>query len=104
VLDALMGGVRVVTDGGADAFDLARGDRGADPGAAQKDAAVDVTGDHGLAERGSVVGVVDGLGRGGPEVVDLVAQALDDLDDARFEWKPGVIDSDSDLHAVRMAP
>src|SRR5947209_1493887 len=62
VLDALVGGVRVVADRGADAGDLAGGDGGADAGAADQDPALRAAAEHGVADVARLVRIVDAHG------------------------------------------
>ena len=59
MLDALVRGVGVVADGGADAGELAGGDRGADARAADEDPALGPATLERLAELARLVGVVD---------------------------------------------
>ena len=66
VLDCLVGGVGVVHGGGADAEDLAGGDRHAGAGAADDDPALGLAGDDRLPDRERLVGVVDRLRRSVP--------------------------------------
>ena len=77
VLDALVRGVDVVADRGADARELAGGDRGADARAADEDPALGVAALDRLAQLARLVRVVDPLGvRVGAEVDDPVAERL----------------------------
>ena len=59
VLDALVRRVGVVTYSGADSRDLARGDRGADPGAAHEDGTLRLAAANCLRDLARLVRVVD---------------------------------------------
>ncbi len=99
VLDSLVRGVDVMTDGCPDTGDLARGDGGADAGAADENAALGLTILDGRAELGRLVGVVDPHRVGvGAEVYDLVPLLAERLENPVPQVDSPVVERDSDLH------
>ncbi len=73
MLDALVRGVHVVADRGANPGKLAGGDRSADAGAADEDSALCVAAEDRLADLPRLVRIVDPHGvRVSPEIDDLV--------------------------------
>jgi len=72
MLDALMGGVNVVAERGADAGDLVRRDARADAGAADEHAALRPAIPHPRADGLGDIREVDGVGGVRPDVLDLV--------------------------------
>ena len=100
VLDALVRGVDVMADGCPDAGDLARGDRSADAGAADEDAALGLSVLDRGAELGRLHGVVDPHRVGvGAEVDDLVPLLAQRLEDRLAEVDSPVVERHSDFHA-----
>src|SRR5215217_7332757 len=97
VLDALVRAVGVVADRGADAEDLAGGDRGTNARAADEDPALGLALPDHLAELAGLVGVVAAERGGvGSEVADLVPRE-------RIEHRPpemdaAVVERHRDLH------
>src|SRR4051794_13325309 len=99
VLDALVGGVRVVADRSADTRKLAGGDRGADAGAADEDAALRGTRPDRLAELSRLVRVIDPrLGSIGTEIDRLVTGAHDLLEHTLAELDAAMVEGDRDSH------
>src|SRR6266540_274057 len=97
VLDALVGGVDVVADGGTDSRELAGRDRGADPGAADEHAALCLTAEDGLADLPRLLGIVDPLGSGvGAQVHDLVPG--EHLEHRVSEMDAAMVECDCHLH------
>ena len=104
VLDALVRGVGVVTDGGAHARDLAGGDGRADARAADQHAAVGLTARDGHGDAFRDIGIVDGLAAVGASVADGVAERLERGDDAGLEREAGVIGPDDEAPRVSQQP
>src|SRR5207249_1808732 len=102
VLDALMRGVGVVADRRADPGQLAGGDRGADAGAADEDAAVRVTGEDRLADLASLVRVVhpDRVGLHAA-IQHLVTQASKRLEHRLPQVDAAMVEGDDDPHVTR---
>src|SRR5215207_3461879 len=97
-----VGRIRVVTDRGADAGELAGGDRGADARAADEDAALRASVLNRLAELARLVRIVDPLRvRVGAEVDGLVAPLLELVEDALAQLHAAVVERDGDPHATR---
>src|SRR5205823_1292200 len=102
VLDALVRGVPVVADRGADARHLARGDRSADARSAHEHASLRAAGEDRLADLASLVGIVDPHGVGvGAEVDDLVAVRAQRLEDCIAKMDSAMIEGDGDVHDTR---
>src|SRR5215210_8219344 len=102
VLDALVRGVRVVADRGADPGDLAGRDGGADPRAADEDAAFGVPADHRVAELARLVRVVDPLCiRVRTEVDGLVPERVQLLQHPLAQLDAAMVERDGDPHATR---
>jgi transketolase len=94
-----MGRVCVVTDGGADAGELVRRDRGADPGAADEDAALGLAGEEGLGEGPCHVGIIDArLGLVDAEIDELVARGANGAGDSRLQLDPAVVERGGHPH------
>ena len=88
-----------MADRGADAGELAGGDRSADARAADEDPALGVAALDRLAELARLVRVVDPLGvRVGAEVDDLVAERCDLLEHALAQLHASMVECDRDLH------
>ena len=105
MLDALVRGVDVVADRGADPRELAGGDRGADARAADEDAPLGLAGQDRLAELARLVRVVDPDGVGvGAEVDGLVAEPVELLENPLAELHPAVVERDRDLHRDHRTP
>src|SRR5262245_14192408 len=99
VLDALVGRVRVVADRGANAVDLARGDRCSDARPADEDSAVRVAASDRLADLAGLVRIVDSrLWLIGPEVDRLVPGAHDLLEHALPQLHAAMVEGDRDPH------
>ena len=99
VLDALVRGVAVVADRGADAADLRGGDRGAGARAADEDAALGASAHDRPADRLRDVRVVDpGLLRVGAEVDRLVTGGRDRGEDHIPQADAAVVEPERDLH------
>src|SRR4051812_38534204 len=90
MLDALMGGMDVVADRGADTLHLVGRDRGADAGAADHDAARGFARRHLLRHRACDVGEVDRFVVMGADIEDVVAEAADVVDNCLLERPAGV--------------
>src|SRR5256714_7060614 len=102
VLDALVGGVRVVADRRANAADLAGRDRGADAGAADQDAAVREPATDGLTQSlREVRVVVMRIGSVAAEVDELVVGAglTDPPNQVVLQRCAGMVRGESDAHA-----
>src|SRR5262249_15315316 len=84
----------------ADARDLVRGDRHADPGAADQDAAVGFAGRDGTRHLLREVRIVDGDFAGGALVGHRVAEGFDDGLDFLLGGVTGVVRPDRDLHGI----
>ena len=100
VLDALVGGIHVVTNGGANPVDLVRRDGGTDAAAATQDAAIGSTGENRRGDPLGVVRVIDRLGRKRPEIDSLVAAGLDALNNGWLQGESGVVAANCDAHRV----
>jgi hypothetical protein len=99
VLDALVRRVDVVADRGANAGDLARGNRRAHTRAADEDAALRAPVPDGRAELGRLVGVVDPHCVGvRPEIDDGVPVRIECLEDLVAQMDSAVVEGDCDLH------
>src|SRR3954453_21011132 len=98
VLDGLVGRVGVVGDDAADMRELAGRHGHARAGAADEHGAVVGAVAHRVGRQAGGVRIVDRVGRPGPEILDLVAGALDGLEDHRLEREPRVIERAGDLH------
>jgi hypothetical protein len=99
VLDALVGGVCVVTEAGADTGKLVGGDDGADAAAADKDAALCFAALDGGADDEREIGVVDGVAVVGTDVGDFVAVGAEAPRDDILQAVSAVVSSDDNLHA-----
>src|SRR5438552_8023071 len=88
----------VVARGGAHAGHLIGGDAHADAGAVDEDAAVHASFAHGLADGEGVVGVIDAVAALRSQVEDLMSQALQQGDDAAFDFEAAVVAADGDSH------
>ena len=103
MLDALVGGVRVVADGGADAADLVGGDARAHAGAADQHAPLDLTVAHRVAEPlGEVRVVVVRVRAVAAEVLHVMTQAgrLEPAQQRVLERRTGVIGGEGDPHQL----
>ncbi len=100
VLDALVGGIRIVADGSADPRQLRGGDRGADTGAADQDAALGLPRADRLAELARLVWIVDPHGTVGDAEVDgIVAENSELLEHALAKLRTAVVERDRHSHA-----
>lgn len=98
VLNALVRGIHVVTETGANAGQFIRGDRSADAAAAYENAAIGLFGAENIVEFLRVIGVIDRLGSVGADVQDLVMQFAQIGHQLFLELNAGVIRSDNDSH------
>ena len=96
VLTCKMSRGDVVDGGGPHTGDLVGRDRDTDPAAAHADAEFGLAAGDATANRGAVVGVVDGLGAVGSEIDHLVAARFEMHDERPFERESGVIRADRD--------
>src|SRR3954462_9057733 len=90
----------VVADRGADALHLVGGDRGADAGAADHDAARGFARCHLLRHGARDVGEIHRLVVIGTHVEDVMAEVADVLDDGLLERPAGVVGSDDETHVM----
>jgi len=98
MLDALVGGVRVVTESGANPAKLVGCDAGPNAAATDEYAAFRLAVEHRAADFLGEVGIVDG-GRGvGTDIENLVALLLETLDDELFQIEPCVVTTYDDKH------
>src|SRR5207237_7345309 len=99
VLDALARRIGVMAHRGADAGDLAGGDRRADARAADEDAARRAPGEDRLPELASLVGIVDADCVGvGAEVHDLITGDDERRQDRVTKMDSSVVEGDGDVH------
>jgi hypothetical protein len=102
VLDALVSRIDVVADGGADPWQLAGGDGGADARAADQDRTLGAAGADRFPHLPRLVRVVDRDDvRVGAEIDRLVPERLDLLEDARAQLHASVVERDRDTHQDR---
>lgn len=98
VLHALPRGVRVVAHRGANAGELARGDRRARAAAADHNAALGPRAEHSLGHNPGNVGVVDRGSGAGTDIEDLVTPAGQIGRKIAFHLKSGVIGANCNPH------
>jgi hypothetical protein len=103
VFDALVCGVGIVADAGADTRNPVRGHRRADAAAAQDDAAVRAALAQRRADRRGVVGVVNRGAAVRPDV-EHVRSVREERLEAFLQLEAGVIRSDSDSHLNSPVP
>src|SRR5262245_7080669 len=105
VFDALVSRIGVVADRGADAVDLAGGDRCADARPAHEDGALGDAASDRLADFAGLVWIVDsGLRLVGPEVDRLVSGAHDLLEHALPQLHAAMVEGDRDPHRAVTLP
>src|SRR5439155_24005242 len=105
VLDALVRGVPIVADRGADAGDLRSGDRGAHARAADKHTALGRAGEDRVADLARLDGIVDPRLRFiRSEVNDLVPEACHRLENPLPQLHSAVVESDRNLHRLYVTP
>ena len=98
VLHALMRRVHVVTDGGANALHLVGADRGADARAAHHQAALRPAGHDRRSDLARDVRKIDRRRIVGANIVDFVAETLQERDELALHGEARMIGADDDLH------
>ena len=98
VLAREAGGLEVHHRRGADAGDLVGGERHADAGAADQDAAIEFAGRDRAPDLGRVVGIVDRLVRVGAEVAVRRAQLVERVLDQFLQLEAGMVCANRDAH------
>src|SRR5450759_4445212 len=87
----------IVTDRGADALHLVGADRGTDAGAADHQATLGPARGDGSGDLARNVGEVDRRGIVGADILDLVAEAVQEGKQLRLHGKARMVRADNDL-------
>jgi hypothetical protein len=95
-----VGGKCVVANGRAYAPKLVCRHASARSRAADEDSAIGGPIADGFGDSARVVGIVDGVGRMRPEIKYIVPEFTYFLDNASFQWKPGMVGCNGNFHAV----
>src|SRR5271163_2276122 len=99
VLDALMRGIGVVADGGANAVNFIGGHADANTAAAHEHATVGLAIGDGVTDEFGEVGVVGGVFVERANVENVMAKRAHDVAHFTFEGEAGVVGTDDDSHA-----
>src|SRR6478609_238621 len=100
VLDALMGGVAVVAQPGADAGQLVRRHRRPDAAAAEEHAALHRAAEHRARHHRGDIRIVHRLRAVGAEIDDLMAERAERWDQRLLELESRVVRAEGDLHSA----
>ena len=102
VFDALVRGIGVVANGGADAVEFVGGDGGADAAAADENAAFDRARLDGFADGLGEIGIIARLRVVSAEIDNAVAEPFDERAEVILQFEPGVIGGDGDFHFIQI--